>query len=731
MKKYILFIFTIMMVSDFHAHAQNGWLPPVTFPSGSQLCDNSPWQLVFYDGFDGTTLSDNWHTYLNWDGQETDNWNQARDCYENALFKDENVLVSNGTCKILIKNESYSWKCASCSPSETRSRNLTAGTICSYFHTNGQPSFYNSGKFEARIKFPLQAGTWCAFWVNHGAHVNEIDIAEAYGSTPAINKPPVATYNLHAWAPNNNPYNLPNDAAIENTYPNQNWWNIFFPIFGFNQADWHTYTCYWDTAKLEFYVDGGHVNTIWKYYQYRYISGPRRHAVNDPVYRYKVYPTCSPVSGVWQVTYGYPYSNSSESIIRLNTSMIPSYTGNPNAGVYEIGRMEVDYVKAWQRHPEEDGHENICHLDEEPVVSGPNQLCTNGTFVATPAIPGGYWTTTTGAAITNSGVYGNGNAFAEVSRTANTWSQASGGITYNYPTGPEGCPTNHAVKIFNCFSLPGHQFMEVNSQMGNYGQFLLFAPRDELAPDLQPTFEWNLTYVAGKTTDTQHYQATGRFISTPIYELSPDNQIFYLHWQVTAKGADGQVITRSGSRTEQTRYGQQTEDTNVYYLDARITNPDAYEQSVYQAVAQTFMAPDADSGEVLQMIEKVRTQKLAPYIVPLETTQNRPGNSNISNWEDYRLAKLNKKENQDTRIYPNPTAKTLSIQPGHNFVDTNGPVTVKICDMVGRLIKIVKKSYIAGEPLSLSLSELNPGNYFVEIRQKSYSEHYQIIKRPK
>jgi len=56
-----------------------------------------------------------------------------------------------------------------------------------------------------------------------------------------------------------------------------------------------------------------------------------------------------------------------------------------------------------------------------------------------------------------------------------------------------------------------------------------------------------------------------------MYERKTSNQNYYLHWEVTATGPDGHSLSYSGNRAAQSRYGRQT-DTNMYYLDAQITD---------------------------------------------------------------------------------------------------------------------------------------------------------------
>lgn len=86
----------------------------------------------------------------------------------------ENVVVSNGTLKIMARKESYSGR------EYTSTRMLTKNKFSTKY-----------GKIEARIKLPVGVGTWPAFWMlgNNIDQVGwpacgEIDIMEHKGSDP-------------------------------------------------------------------------------------------------------------------------------------------------------------------------------------------------------------------------------------------------------------------------------------------------------------------------------------------------------------------------------------------------------------------------------------------------------------------------------------------------------------------------------------------------------------------
>src|SRR6185437_2305104 len=85
---------------------------------GANICDPSPWQLIFSDDFNGDTLDlTKWHTYGVYFDQfpPGDNWGNAR-CGQGsgAVYLDDNVVVSDGTCKLITKEGFYEWNCDTC-----------------------------------------------------------------------------------------------------------------------------------------------------------------------------------------------------------------------------------------------------------------------------------------------------------------------------------------------------------------------------------------------------------------------------------------------------------------------------------------------------------------------------------------------------------------------------------------------------------------------------------------
>src|SRR5690606_18470660 len=211
---YSVFATITTCLFSFPSAAQ---LPPVTFPGGTNVCDNASWKLVFYDEFEGSSINtNNWYTFNTNGGYTNDDWCQGRIPYagNHSVIQDQNAVVNNGTLKLKLKQETKSWTCTTC-PTNTctdfplpYTKNYTSGYISSKMT-------YNNGRIETRLKMPLFKYSWATCWTWYQTSVNEIDFVEAWGGSNGYNWPhlgdrPRNTYNLHAWKPTPNPYGLPN-----------------------------------------------------------------------------------------------------------------------------------------------------------------------------------------------------------------------------------------------------------------------------------------------------------------------------------------------------------------------------------------------------------------------------------------------------------------------------------------------------------------------------------------
>ena len=148
----------------------------------------------------------------------------------------ENIVVSDGTLKLIARQETYTGQGPQMNAPSTR--NYTSGKI----ETLGKIVF-QYGKIEASMKLPRGAGTWPAFWML-GENIfdpgigwprcGEIDIME-HGQD----------FNNLGAAIHTQAYNHTIGTQITGTYQIDDY-----------DTDFHTYGLVWDTDEMSFSVDG-------------------------------------------------------------------------------------------------------------------------------------------------------------------------------------------------------------------------------------------------------------------------------------------------------------------------------------------------------------------------------------------------------------------------------------------------------------------------------------------
>jgi beta-glucanase (GH16 family) len=177
------------------------------------------WQLMWADEFDGTTVNTaNWNYNIGGNGWGNNEWQYYTDRVENAN-------VSNGTLKIIARQEAYSGS------NYTSARMVTKGKYA-----------FTYGKVSARIKLPLGQGIWPAFWTlpennYYGGwpFSGEMDIMELIGHQPA------RVYGtLHA--SNNGSHTYSGDHYDLNA--------------GTFNDDFHEFTMEWGPDTIRHFVDG-------------------------------------------------------------------------------------------------------------------------------------------------------------------------------------------------------------------------------------------------------------------------------------------------------------------------------------------------------------------------------------------------------------------------------------------------------------------------------------------
>jgi hypothetical protein len=715
-----IYLAIIAIVFSLSANSQNGELPPVYFTPGANVCDYSPWKLVFQDYFDGNKLMPPWITFNSWSGMpggDNDNWEQGRIVEPFlCIMKDENVEVSNGTVKLKVIREAATWHCNSCTM-PTRTTNYTSGNI-RLPYTKG----FNAGKFEARIKMPTFLQAHSTFWLWRGSLINEIDIAEAYGWTGnsgLFGHFPRCNNSLHAWSPSDalpsqpNPYNMVHDE-IRNHYARQTWWDWQAGRY-FDQHNFHTYTLEWDTAIIRIYLDGNLESEQWKYYQWRSEKRgwwPFRHWVS-----YKVGSGCNPDPGTWKILRGFPYNNQSNSALNFTTGVDKSDSKHPNG---YLGAMEIDYVKIWEKYLE-NGWTDLCDPGANTTISGPDVICNTGIYTANPVSPGGHWFVSN----SNLTVLASNNATATIQKNSNATNFA--GYIYYSPI-DSTCPNPNGHLTLKRVDVGFPSQTQVVCAETHSSVFHILHYNLHANPNIYPTpipyfsptiFEWFVDYGLNYS---QSYHAFGQFISTPTisYTSGSTNPV---RWTLKITNACGTV-----TKTGQMNYylmkrvpGEQTDkDSNNIYAVADITDVDAYNRVVEQRMSQTFIDMDADETERNEVFEKIQMEELAPYIIiDSSIVQKMNSSRKLNNIQVH---------NKETIVYPNPTSHNVNIELSEAFVSDDN-VELTLHDMFGALKKQELKQYTKGDILNIEISNLPIGVYNLTLRQQSVTEHFKIQKR--
>lgn len=655
------------MVSLYGTSADAQWLPPVNFSTDSNVCDSTPWKLVFYDDFDGTALNNTkWVKFNHWNGFESDNWSEGRVPYPGnyTVIQDENVVVSGGTVKLKVKQKTTTWQCDTCIMTPY-TQNYTSGYISTRYS-----NAFNSGRIEARLKMPLFKWSWGTCWT-WGTRINEIDFAESWGGTgghpwPYIGDRPRNTYNLHAWAPETNPLGLPDHVSINNTYPNQSWWNW---ITGnrHHQEDWHTYICEWDTASIKIYLDGTLINTIWKYYRNQpvdYYDGN-----NWVLYNIKVPSGCHLSAGTWNITEGYPYSNNSESKIVFSVGMT-----NPDKVLSSdgaLGQMEIDYVKVYQRYPELEGRTEIGNA-LIPNITVPSTLCGTNTYNTSPVTSGSVWSTSKGAVTFEGDTSGGSNVWASNNPD---FPYTSAILSHTYT--PDGCPPATISGTTNSGTIRANVFV-LRNRFPWKQNFSLWV--DPVIPGT--TYNWKVWY-GFSSFALNYYTATGPYITTPKMwhgGIFP----YIIRWELNITTPSGSKTLKGGKNNlpyivpivAKPETFMET-DSSTFYLETRFTEEDSmhYEQKVSDIIAAKFVENPDDTVAVTEMIGKIRMEAIEPYLY-------------FGTEEDYVpamtkfLIDTNSIDSGLSEIFPASASQTLTENFSEKF-DAHRQVPFKIYNELG------------------------------------------------
>lgn len=678
------------------------WLEPVSFPaSGHNICSPDSWKLVFVDHFTGNTIdTTKWITYKSWKGLQRpaedgrvnwdhDDWGGSRHegGDEKNIFRDENIVVSNGTAKLKIKHEPYSWKCPSCPESERQHVKYTGAALCTYYYYKGQQRSFNSGRFEFRARFPDFPHSFGTAWTWAGEHmgVNELDLAESNGANWSGNpkKDWLRGMNwknyvgriyhpTHAWGRlsdekrNLPPYPVPfhnlKDVRREDNpahFPGQNWSDfITGTMFDFTQ--WNTYTIEWDSTEVRTYLNHVLVDRLPKYY-YKKRTG---------TFSVRVNPGCN-ADTTYQVTRGFPYSINSGSQLRFTVGVKNDVQMDNSNEVYDLGEIELDYVAMWQRQPEP-GYQEI----------------STDTILRSPP---------------------DNNQFGNVRDTANRNADRAA-TTYSGPKTARYSP------MVMC----SRQSYPIKSDF-------IFKVLNPL-PGVN--YSWEVWYSVPGAGE-HHYQGSGTTIITPkiVQGFQPG---YLVKWKLKANHND--IVKEYKGMRDMRRYtpinysqplSYMAKDKSITYLEARFSETDsiAYETEVRELVATKYIDDPADTGLISALINDAYFERLEKYLYFSESENNYKEPESLSAGVDMPSIDLRITK---SFVHLNPEQKDLCQVILSSLFDQKdaGPVRYRIMDLNQT---ILFTDNLDREQQNINLKHLQDnGVYVLELKQNDLLEYIRL-----
>lgn len=227
----------------------NGNLPLLTVKAErAESCASGLWVLTFKDEFEDTILDLNkWIPVsgVNRDYDQISNqqWNMP-----------ENVIISDGTLKLIARKESRQEKCFTIWTPEGNEK------ICREFtYTSGEISTrkkFTSGMAEVRCKLPKGKGFFPAFWLYGGGPdgaYSEIDIFEFVNTRKRKDYSTVPKFNIHV--------NLgTREHEIDGNCNTDLDEGIDY------SADFHVFKIIWDKNHIEWYIDGQIKHSLYRWY---------------------------------------------------------------------------------------------------------------------------------------------------------------------------------------------------------------------------------------------------------------------------------------------------------------------------------------------------------------------------------------------------------------------------------------------------------------------------------
>lgn len=443
-----------------------------------------------------------------------------------------------------------------------------------------------------------------------------------------------------------------------------------------------------------------------------------------------------PESGSYKILEGYPYEPNSNSQLRFTVAIDKEPSSPlpiPPPGGTFLGEMEIDYVKIWQRNP----NNGWVDLNAIPTitVNGPDIVCSTATFTAVNPTTTGYW----GVNGANLQILSSNSSSVTVkvldqSRTIGgviyypnnsiLYPPLAGGMPYfiskTFDAGVSAAskaiisqtilPTSGAPKYkYNLSVKGGYPFGPGGYKFSNY-----------MSPT---TFHWSIDYGPALA---YHYEADGQTISTPAisYTTGITN---YMNWTVTITNACGSV-TLNGSETflNKKSVGTRSASNGHVVVVADVTDEAAYEAAVSARLQNKFFPEGSDTLTLLTGLEEIKLEELAPYILWDSTQTQQLQQRGVAPGTTQEAAPVV----LETQLFPNPAKGTVRLLPGSNFSDTE-PVSFILTDQLGRTVFSHEVYYQSGTAATVDISQLAGGLYYATMKQNSTEEHTRLVIQDK
>lgn len=290
--KQLLILITALLVLTSEALPRKD-----TLLNNGSPCPAGTWELVFSDEFDDNSLdTEKWTTWYPYSDDGSDRCEFCRTHgTEGQIYKDENVIVSDGILNLIARLEPAAWYSAQ--------RGYTSGMI----HSR---QAFGIGKYEIRCRLPKGMGFWPAIWA-YGGTSAELDILEAGMQHPRRFHTSIHNRQIRKMLHQRH-------RGMEDL-----------------SAGFHTFTMEWDSAFIRFSVDDVIVRQL-----SLYLTRNGRRIKQCPVKpgNYRIEPVFPPAGEKVQLILN----------LAIGSESTP-FTKSPDARTVFPDQMEIDWIRIYRR----------------------------------------------------------------------------------------------------------------------------------------------------------------------------------------------------------------------------------------------------------------------------------------------------------------------------------------------------------------------------------------------